>query len=144
MTHVRDSFLKFLYDELSVYLYDGVRPVEVHSVRASNNEPYNIVQRINAVNVEFLGINLAREGTQQVAIDVMYDDEITAHSVVYNIWTLLKAAHLIPAKDYTNPTSPVTIPQKNIYWDPGRIYFRKLPRSEYAHYACILDLKFSL
>lgn len=147
MTHVRDSFLKFLYDNLStetVDTYDGPEPIVVHSVRASANQAYNVIQSLNAINVEFLGINLAREGSQRVSIDVMYDDEIVAHNVVYKVWNLLKAAHLIPIYDYTNVSSPVLIPQKNVYWEPGRVYFRKLPRSEYAHFSCILDLKYNI
>lgn len=139
MTHLRDTFIYYLYDNLT--LPSGIT---IHPVRISENETYGAMYKNNSINIEFLGINMRRNATQQVSIDVLCDDELICEDVVYRLWNLLKLSFAFPLKDYTNPASPVIISHAFCHIDSNRIYFKKLPRSEYCHYNCILELGFSI
>lgn len=133
MTHVRDTFLRYLRDNIS-------SSINIHAVRNDKNNPSQVDQRLNAINVEFLGLDMQWAGMQQVSIDVMFDDELECESVVYQLWDLFKSSFYIPLRDYSNPSSPVLIPQRSLYFE--KMYFRKLPRTEYAHYSAIIELRF--
>lgn len=133
MTHVRDSFLRYLRDNLS-------SSIKIHAIRADKNNPSQDIQQLNAINIEFLGLNLQWVGSQQVSIDVMYDDELECQDIMYKLWDLFKTSFYMPLYDYTNPASPVLIPQRALSF--SSLYFKKLPRSEYAHYNCIAELRY--
>lgn len=134
MVQVRDTFLHFLADNLT--------GIEVHPVRKDPNDPSAELLKLNAVNVEFLGFDLAVDVSgQQVVIDVVNDDERTAVTWVSSLFTLLSAAYYTPKLDYNTPSSPVPT-GTNIMWDRKKVRFRKVGNDNYSHFSCVLDLKF--
>jgi len=137
MTRSRDSFLHFINDNLPT-------GVVCHALRRDPASRASDALQMNAVNVSFLNLS-AGDGTalcaQQVVIAVVADDENTAVDWVGTLFTLLRSAFYCPMLDYTVPTAPVAT-GTNIMWDRKRVTFKRITSEGYAHYSCLLSLKF--
>lgn len=134
MKKVRDTFLHFLADNM------GTTPV--HPIRRDPNDPGGEVLQLNAVNVEFFGVDLdTGVSTFQVAVDCIAEDETSVLNMVNSVWSLLKSAFYTPMLDYTNPASP-TSTGRNIMWDRYKVRFKKVANPNYCHYTCLLTLRF--
>ncbi len=133
MRHTRDSFLRFLKDNLPP-------TVPVHNVRLDQSAPDSDKLQMNAVNVTFLDVNPSVQvGFTQVEIAVIHDDELTALDWVKQVFLLLSAAYFTPRYDYTNPNVPVAT-GSNIFWDTATD-FRQVFGGFYADYRCTLTLR---
>jgi hypothetical protein len=135
LNSVRHTFLHFLADNLV--------GISVHPVRRDASDPSTEILKINAVNVQFLGLDLdiAVSG-QQAVIDVVNEDESTAVDWVSSVFALLSAAYYTPLLSYDDIQSPAPL-GSNIMWDRHRVRFKKIALSDnYSHFSCVLDLKF--
>lgn len=130
----RDTFLHFLSDNLS--------GITVHPLRCDPNDPGADVLMMNAVNVQYLNVDLETVATQQVVIDIVNDDENTAIDWMTNIWQLLRSAFYTTLYSYTDPSLPV-YQESNVFWDRNAVKFRRIVNENYTHYSCVLPLKFT-
>lgn len=135
MREVRDSFLKFLADNLPSDL-------PVHAIRRDPNDPISNILKSNAVNVQFLNLTLEKSvSTQLTSVDVLADDETTALESVNQVWQLLSASYYTPQLNYLDPAHPVPT-FSNIYWPVKGLQFKPIYSDYYFHYSLSLQIKF--
>ena len=131
MREARDSFLHFLADNLT--------GIEIHPRRFDPNDPSLTFLKEDAINVEFLGLSLGDVASQQVVLDIIHTDELTAVDWMQTVWSLFKAAFYTPLLDYSSG-SPVST-GKLLYW--GRsVSFRRVYEDNYCRYSCTMNLRF--
>jgi hypothetical protein len=136
MREVRDTFLKFLSDNLP-------NTIPVHAVRRDSKNPSGDKLQMNAVNIEFLSVKLrVTVGCQLCSIDVVADDELAALESVKQVWILLSSAFYTPQLNYSNPSAPVPT-GTNVMWKPSNVEFIPVPSDFYFHYTCALKLDFN-
>lgn len=133
LTNVRDSVLHWLNDNLSL-------PFNV--VRFDPNNPQAQLFKANCVNVQFLRIDFNTVAIQQMAIDIIHEDENTASEWLQTTWDLLKASFMTGIYDYTTPSSPV-FKYANVMWDRNAVVFKSISDGNYVRYSCVLPLKFA-
>lgn len=132
MTHVRNTFLHFLNDNLS-------SSYPLHVVRVDPSDPSAAVLKMDAVNVEFLDLGYeANMFHQPVAIDVVFDDESTAMAAMTDLWRLFRAAFYTTLYDYSTPSTPVSL-GRSVVWDK-KVKFVKVSETSYCHYSAMLTL----
>lgn len=135
MREVRDSFLKFLADNIS--------QTTVKAVRRDPDDPAADKISVNCVNVSFGRMTLDNQKSTQVAIiDVCADKELDALNIVNQVWQLLSAAYFTPQLNYAIPSSP-TPTGSNLYWEKGKVQFNEVYSDFYFHYTCQLSLMFT-
>jgi hypothetical protein len=134
MREARDSFLKFLADNLV--------GIPLHPIRVEPNDPSSSALQVNALNVQFLDLSMGvHMSTQQVVLDILHDSENTAVEWAADVWDLLSAAFYTPQLDYSNPSSPVSV-GNNVMWEPN-FRFRSVINGYYFHYSALLNLRFT-
>jgi hypothetical protein len=132
MRNTRDTFLRFLADNLT--------GVTVNAVRRDTSRPDGDKLVTNAVNVKFLNENFDVHVPELIAvIDVIHEDELTAEDMVRQVWEVLSARFFTEKYSYSNPSSPVRV-AGNVCWDRDAIKFRPINSPFYAHYTCRLPL----
>lgn len=134
---VRDSFLHFLYDNLSP-------GITVHPIRRDPDAVGKDTYEIDAVNVSFRNQDFeTHTTTQQIIIDVIYSDELEAEDTVKAVWDLLSARFFTPLYDYTNPSHPVA-QGTNIFWKPRAVKFKLIVNDFYIQFQCNLSVQYNL
>lgn len=137
MKEVRDTFLKFLADNLP-------DTVPVHAVRRDPSDPDSDKFKLNAVNVAFLDLTLdSTVSTQTVSVDVVNTNELDALAALNQVWLLLSAAYYTPQLNYTDLTQSPTTTGTNIYWSKNSIKFKPVWSDFYYHYTCLLPIQFN-
>jgi hypothetical protein len=132
MRSVRDTFLHFLADNLP--------GVTVRYVRKDPNDPSADNLAVNALNVQFLNVELGHIDTHQTVLDLIYDTDEAALEAMQSAWEILKAGAYTPLLDYTVPSSPVAV-GKLVFWDRNKVQFRKLYDDNHCRYSCTLPLR---
>jgi hypothetical protein len=135
----RDSFLKLISDNLV--------GITVHNLRRDTQDDDSEFLMMNAVNVHYLNTRFggpSQDSIQQVAIDVVNADDLTALDWAEQVAAILQSAGFTPKLDYSGST-PVPV-GTNIYWTgkniPAVINFRPITTDgSYARYHCLLSLK---
>jgi hypothetical protein len=128
MRSVRDTFLHFLADNLP--------GVTVRYLRRDLNDPSADNLAVNALNVQFLNVELGHIDTHQTVLDT---DE-AALAAMQSAWEILKAGAYTPLLDYTVPATPVVV-GKNVFWDRNKVQFRRLYDDNHCRYTCTLPLR---
>lgn len=135
LINARDTFLKFLGDNLT--------GIDIHPLRKSTSEVNTDTIKINALNVEFLGVSASYRhlASQTVILSVIHENEATAIEWIQTIYNLLSSAFYTPLLSYTVPSAPVAA-NGNLSWKSTDVSFRSIPSGRFARYECALDLDF--
>ena len=135
MRNVRDSFLRFLADNLQT------SNIPVHNVRRDTDNPDANQLQNNAVNVTFLNANLTTTVSQQVvSVDVVANNELSAIDWATTLWRILSGAFMTPCLDYTNSSSPVPT-GTNVFWNRTSIRFRPVADDFFFRYTATFPLE---
>lgn len=135
----RDTFLHFLAD------HPNLVGIPVHNLRQDPSNPdLELLQR-NAINVEFLNTGFGSAGhdsKQQVEIDILNDDELTAVDWAQSLANALQTAGYTPLMDYTTPITPVAVsPASMIRWNPDLVNFRRITADgHYFRFNCTMTM----
>lgn len=130
---VRDTFLH--------YLSDNLVGIPVHALRYDPDNPGADGIQLNAVNIQFLNVDLDLAGKIQVAVDIVTTNENTAADWMESVWLILGASFMTTVYDYTVPTLPVA-QSANLMWARDAIKFRRVSNDNYARYSCVMQLNF--
>jgi hypothetical protein len=134
MRAARETFLKFVADNLPDYKVVNVRFDKVHPAHSDFSQ--------NAINIEFIFDRPSVSGPSglQCSIDIIYDDELTAIDAATALWKLLAASEVTPLKSFAADVSNPTLLGTNLRWDSRQVKFNKLVSELFFRYNCHLYL----